>query len=180
MRLLKMLGRRTLQAALVFSAVTAQTTDACLAPCKIESTVFEGWRAIQISNSWVKVVIVPQLGGRVIQSVFAGHPYLFVHPEFRGKYFPPLKQGEKERWANYGGDKVWPLLQGNEGEHHWPGPWSDVLDDGDYEFRALSEGVSCSVRLDGSADSRTRLQYSREITVGAESPAKVQPKSRSL
>lgn len=148
--------------ALVSSAVTAQ--------CKIQSTVFEGWQAKQISNSWVQVVIVPQLGGRVMQVVFDGHTYLFVNAEYKGKYFPPLKDGEKKRWINYGGDKVWPLPEGNEDEHHWPGPWSDVLDDGEYRFQVLSEGTSCSVRLDGPADRRTGLQYWRDITLGADSP----------
>jgi hypothetical protein len=159
-----------LVSAFVSSASPGQTANGFAAPCKIESTVFEGWQAKEISNSWLKVVIVPQLGGRVMQLVFDGHSYLFVNAEYNGQYFPPLKEGEKKRWINYGGDKVWPLPEGNEDEHHWPGPLSDVLDDGEYKFQVLSEGSSCSVRLDGPADARTGLQYSREITLGADSP----------
>jgi hypothetical protein len=151
-----------LSLALISSAVTAQ--------CKIESTVLEGRQAKQISNSWVQVVIVPQLGGRVMQVVFDGPTYLFVNAEYKGKYFLPLKDGEKKRWTNYGGDKVWPLPEGNEDEHHWPGPLSDVLDDGEYKFQVFSEGTSFSVRLDGPADRRTGLQYSRNIALGADSP----------
>jgi len=44
--------------------------------CRIEGSDFEGWRAQQISNSSLKLIIVPQLGGRVMQVVFDGHPYL--------------------------------------------------------------------------------------------------------
>lgn len=32
-------------------------------PCHVESIDFEGWRALQLSNSWVKLIMVPQLGG---------------------------------------------------------------------------------------------------------------------
>jgi hypothetical protein len=154
----------------VSSASPGQTANGFVAPCKIESTVFEGWQAKEISNSWLKVVIVPQLGGRVMQVVFDGHSYLFVNPEYKGQYFPPLKEGEKKRWINYGGDKVWPLPEGNEDEHHWPGPLSDVLDDGEYKLQVLSESTSCSVKLDGPPDTRTGLQYSREIMLSTDSP----------
>src|SRR5256714_10312359 len=44
--------------------------------CRIESKNFEGWRAEEMSNPWINVVIVPQLGGRVMQVTFGGHAYL--------------------------------------------------------------------------------------------------------
>jgi hypothetical protein len=140
------------------------------AACGVESVVFEGWQAQQLSNPWVKLVIVPQLGGRVMQVYFDGHPYLFVNPKYKGQYFPPSDAEGKHRWFNYGGDKIWPMPEGSQDEHHWPGPISDPLDDGNYAFKVLSASPSCKIRLDGPPDPKTGLQYSREITLESDSP----------
>jgi hypothetical protein len=140
------------------------------ASCKIQPATFEGWKAQQISNQWVTLTIVPQLGGRVMQVTFGNHPYLFVNSQLKGKYFPPSEGAETGRWFNYGGDKIWPLPEGSQDAQHWPGPISDVLDDGIYDFKVLSQGAVCTVRLEGPADPRTGLQYSREIRLGSDSP----------
>ena len=129
--------------------------------CRIESKNFEGWRAQEMSNPWINVVIVPQLGGRVMQVTFLGHAYLFVNPKYKGQYLPPGSEAAKGRWINYGGDKIWPMPEGTEDEQHWAGPVSDVLDDGDYSFKILSEDSRCTVRLDGPADPKTGLEYAR-------------------
>ena len=70
--------------------------------CKVESVDYKGWKAQQLSNGWVQLVIVPQNGGRLMQVTFAGHAYLFVNPKLAGKYFPPSGSD----WFNYGGDKL--------------------------------------------------------------------------
>jgi len=57
--------------------------------CQTRSTTFEGWAAEELSNQWLQVTIVKQLGGRLMQVSFAGHPYLFVNPKYKGKYIPP-------------------------------------------------------------------------------------------
>ena len=138
--------------------------------CRIENKNFEGWRAQEMSNAWVKVTIVPQLGGRVMQVTFAGHPYLFVNPKHKGQYVPPSGAAAKGRWINYGGDKIWPMPEGTQDEQHWAGPVSDALDDGDYSFKILSQDSTCKVRLDGPPDPKTGLQYAREISIGGNSP----------
>lgn len=140
------------------------------ASCKIQPADFEGWKAQQISNRWVTLTIVPQLGGRVMQVTLGNHPYLFVNPQLKGKYFPPSEGAEKGKWFNYGGDKIWPLPEGSQDAQHWPGPISDVLDDGNYDFKVLSPDAGCTVRLQGPADPRTGLQYSREISLRGDSP----------
>jgi hypothetical protein len=136
--------------------------------CNIKSTTFEGWDAEEISNEWVQLTIVKQLGGRVMQVSFAGHPYLFVNPKYKGKYISPTQANGK--WFNYGGDKLWPLPEGRDDAEHWAGPVSDVLDDGAYDLKVISQGPVCAVRLDGLADPTTGLQYSREIAVPSNSP----------
>src|SRR5579863_2684232 len=80
--------------------------------CKIQSADFDGWTAKELSNQWLQLIFVPQLGGRLMQVTFAGHPYLFVNPKYRGKYFPPSTANGK--WFNYGGDKLWPMPEGKD------------------------------------------------------------------
>jgi hypothetical protein len=133
--------------------------------CRVEPVDYKGWQAQQLSNRWVQLIVVPQNGGRLIQVVFSGHPYLFVNPELAGKYFPPTNG----KWFNYGGDKLWLLPEGNDDEQHWVGN-SDVIDDGPFAFRKLSEGKQCEVELTGPADPQTGIQFSRTIHLDADSP----------
>ncbi len=139
--------------------------------CIIRSMTFDGWHAEEMANSWVQLIFVPQLGGRLMQVTFDGHPYLFVNPRWEGKYIPPDKA--IGNWINYGGDKIWPLPEGGDGipndEQHWNGG-STPLDDGAYAFSIVSRGKHCSVRLDGPRDPSVGLQYSRIVTIGTDSP----------
>lgn len=138
--------------------------------CSIHPVSYKGWSAQEIRNQWVRLTIVPKLGGRLMQVAFGPHEYLFVNKKYEGKYLPPLEPGAPPKWYNYGGDKIWPLPEGRKDEQHWPGPVADVLDDGDYAFSIISKGAACRVRLDGPPDARTGLQYSREIGLQADSP----------
>ncbi len=108
---------------------------------------------------------MPQNGGRLMQVVFDGHPFLFVNQKYAGKYLPP----SNKEWFNYGGDKLWVLPEGNEDEKHWAGN-SDVLDDGNFEFQVVKQGPSCEVLLTGPADPQTGLQFTRTVSLGADSP----------
>jgi len=136
--------------------------------CSIRPIDFKGWKAQQVSNQWVKLTIVPLLGGRLMQVEFEGHPYLFVNPRYEGKYIPPEQAAG--RWINYGGDKIWPMPEGNEDEEHWVLE-SGTLDDRPYAFRVLEQGQRCTVELSGLLDETTGLAYKREITLDAHSPA---------
>jgi hypothetical protein len=135
------------------------------ADCRVEAMDYRGWQAQQLSNRWVQLIVVPQNGGRLMQVSFAGHPYLFVNPQLAGKYLPP-NSGE---WYNYGGDKLWLLPEGNNDEQHWVGD-SDVLDDGPFSFRKLSEGKRCEIELTGPADPQTGIQFVRTIRLDADTP----------
>jgi hypothetical protein len=141
-----------------------QANSQALSGCRVEATNYKGWQAEQLSNRWVQLIIVPQNGGRLMQVTFAGHPYLFVNPKYAGKYFPPTAG----QWFNYGGDKLWLLPEGNDDEQHWVGD-SDVLDDGPFSFRKLSEGQECKIELTGPADPQTGIQFVRTIRLDADS-----------
>jgi hypothetical protein len=133
--------------------------------CRIEATNYKGWSAQQLSNRWVKLEIVPQNGGRLMQVIFAGHSFLFVNPKYEGKYLPP----NPSQWFNYGGDKLWLLPEGNDDEQHWVGN-SDWIDDGPNAFRKVSEGRECEIELTGPADPQTGIQIRRTIHLDADSP----------
>jgi len=133
--------------------------------CRVEPTDYRGWHAQRLSNRWVELIVLPQNGGRLLQVTFAGHPYLFVNPKYEGKYLPP----SENQWFNYGGDKIWLLPEGNDDEQHWVGN-SDVIDDGEYSFRKISEGEHCEVELTSPVDPRTGIQFQRTIRLDADSP----------
>src|ERR1700728_2267704 len=154
-------------ALLVSSASAQQSTPPPSSSCQIHAVVFDGWQAQEVANKWVKLTFVPQLGGRLIQVSLSGHPYLFVNPVYKGKYISPAEAAG--RWINYGGDKIWPLPEGNDDEQHWQGA-STPLDDGAYALSVLAQGARCTVRLEGPPDPPTGLQYTREISIGSDSP----------
>ncbi len=133
--------------------------------CSIEATNYKGWSTQQLSNRWIKLEVVPQNGGRLMQVIFAGHSFLFVNPKYEGKYLPP----DPSRWFNYGGDKLWLLPEGNDDEQHWVGN-SDLIDDGPYAFRKVSEGRECEIELTGPPDPQTGIQIRRTIHLDADSP----------
>lgn len=159
-------GALLLTAVLLF----ALPNNARGAKCGIRPVDYKGWSAQEIRNEWVRLTIVPKLGGRLMQVAFGPHEYLFVNKKYEGKYLPPVEPDAPPKWYNYGGDKIWPLPEGRHDEQRWPGPVADVLDDGDYSFSIVSQGAACTVRLDGPPDPRTGLQYSREIGLQAGSP----------
>jgi hypothetical protein len=131
----------------------------------VEPADYKGWHAQKLFNHWVELIVVPQNGGRLMQVIFAGHSYLFVNPQYEGKYLPP----SQSHWFNYGGDKLWLLPEGNNDEQHWVGN-SDQLDDGAYAFRKVSEGEHCEIELTGPADPGTGIQFQRTIRLDADSP----------
>src|SRR5258708_23310080 len=133
--------------------------------CRVQPIEYMGWQAQQVSNAWIKLIFVPQNGGRLMQVVFADQSFLFVNRKYSGTHLPP----SNTEWFNYGGDKLWVLPEGNEDEQHWRGN-SDLLDDGNFEFQMLSQGQHCEVSLTGPADTQTGLQFMRTVSLDADSP----------
>jgi hypothetical protein len=146
--------------------IPAQTAHkaASASGCKVLATTYEGWKAEELSNRWVKLEIVPQLGGRLIQVNFGGHDFLYVNPELKGKVIPLGTRGER----NYGGDKIWPLPEGNQDEQHWA--QGGDLDGRPFTLRVLSRGTRCAVRLTGQLNPDIGQRYIRDISIDPDSP----------
>jgi hypothetical protein len=145
----------------------AQPPTASRSACTVKATTYLGWKAEEISNKWVTLEIVPQIGGRLIQVKFGGHDLLYINPELKGQVIPPGTQGGEH---NYGGDKIWPLPEGNQDEQHWSGS-GGRLDGAPFALKVLSPGPSaCKVRLTGPVDSEIGQRYIREISITPDTP----------
>ncbi|HTZ74746.1 MAG TPA: hypothetical protein VMB47_12555 [Candidatus Aquilonibacter sp.] len=136
--------------------------------CTVKSTNYLGWKAEQLANRWVKLEIVPQIGGRLMQVTFNGHDFLYVNSQAQGQVFTPETTGRGPR--NYGGDKIWPLPEGDQDEQHWLQGGFQPLDYGDYELQVLSRGPTCAVRMTGPPSPDIGQRYIREISIGSDSP----------
>jgi hypothetical protein len=135
--------------------------------CTVKSTNYMGWKAEQLSNKWVTLEIVPEIGGRLIQVKFGGHDLLYVNPTLTGQVIAPGTKGGEH---NYGGDKIWPLPEGNQDEQHWSGSGGH-LDGGAFSLKVLSRTPSkCAVRLTGPINDEIGQRYIRDISIGAETP----------
>ncbi len=126
-------------------------------------TEFLGWSAHLLDNGLVRAVVVPDIGGRVLQFWLGNHPYLFMNANLAGRLFTPAENwgdGTIASWKNYGGNKTWPAPQGWSGHGEWAGPPDPVLDSG--RFRTLSVDP-LRVVVQSPPDPRTGLQISREL-----------------
>lgn len=136
--------------------------------CTVKPANYLGWKAEEMSNSSVKLEIVPELGGRLMQVTFGGHDYLFVNQKLKGKIVP--FDPTQHRWMNYGGDKIWPMPEGSKDEQHWAGAGGEPLDSGPFSLQIISQGAKCTVRLTGPVDPQIGQQYIRDISITADSP----------
>jgi hypothetical protein len=136
--------------------------------CTVKSTNYLGWKAEQLANRWVTLEIVPQIGGRLMQVTFGGHDFLYVNSQAQGQVFTPETTGRGAR--NYGGDKIWPLPEGNQDEQHWLQGGFQPLDFGVYSLQVLSHGTTCAVRMTGPPSPDIGQRYIREISIGSDSP----------
>ncbi len=150
--------------ALLGLPLQSQATSA--SGCQVRATNYLGWNAEEMSNPWVKLEIVPQIGGRLIQVTFGGHDFLYINPLLRGQVIPLESKAYGDR--NYGGDKIWPLPEGNQDEQHWSGGGN--LDAAPFTLQVLSTGPTCAVRLTGPVDPEIGQRYIRDISIRADTP----------
>jgi hypothetical protein len=140
-------------------------------PCVAARSEFRGWQAAQLTNGLVRVVAVPDIGGRLMAYDLADYSYLFIDPELAGKLFTAAENqgdGTLAAWKNYGGAKTWPAPQGWDGPDQWPGPPDAILDTGRYHLAELtSTGAEARLRMVSPAGSPTGVQITREARIAA-------------
>ncbi|NQT38722.1 MAG: hypothetical protein HQ581_14600 [Planctomycetes bacterium] len=106
---------------------------------------YKGWKAFVLKNDLVRLHVVPDIGGRVIQYALGEKEFLWVNPALVGKTSPQTGLDPDGGWMNYGGDKLWPAPQGWDNDQQWPGPPDAVLDGQPY--RAETARNAMLIRL---------------------------------
>lgn len=122
-----------------------------------------------LQNELIRVISVPDIGGRIMAYDLGEHPFLFVDPDLAGRLFSAEENqgdGSLAAWKNYGGDKTWPSPQGWENEEQWHGPPDPVLDSGCYTVseQSVIDGTA-TLTMVSPPDARTGVQISRKIMV---------------
>jgi len=86
----------------------------CVAVCFFPATqvqsgqpsTYRGWKAHVLKNAWVRLYVVPEIGGRVIQYALGEKEFFWVNPAWTGRTSPKTGLDPEGGWLNYGGDKV--------------------------------------------------------------------------
>ncbi|MGX5687652.1 DUF4380 domain-containing protein [Arcticibacter tournemirensis] len=125
--------------------------------------LYKGWEVYSLQNEWIRLLIAPQLGGRIMQLDFKGYEFFFVNPALEGE----TSNACGCEWMNYGGEKIWPAPQGWESPECWPGPPDPVLDGGNYTASALA---GSAISLVSPPDDFTGLQIHRDILIDPSEP----------
>lgn len=124
-------------------------------------SIYRGWKSYELNNDLVRLHIVPDIGGRVIQFSLGEKEFFWVNPELTGKSAPETGLAADGSWLNYGGDKLWPAPQGWENDTQWPGPPDAVLDGQPYRLETSRDRMA--VRLTSRDDPRSGIRFRRQV-----------------
>jgi hypothetical protein len=83
-----------------------------------------GWDVWLLSNDWISLTAIPEIGGRIMEYALGNHSPLFINRDLLGQ---TIKPAEGQEWPNFGGYKVWPAPQ-----ETWQWPPPPILDHGRY------------------------------------------------
>ncbi|PWJ54064.1 uncharacterized protein DUF4380 [Dyadobacter jejuensis] len=134
-------------------------------PDMLETAVhlYKGWEVHILENRWLKLCVLPALGGRLMQIELDGHEFLFVNKKLEGTMPNDDGLGENGSWLNFGGEKIWPAPQGWGATDLWPGPPDPVLDSGAYTVNEKSDNTPAALDLTSLYDDHTGLQIDKKI-----------------
>ncbi len=124
----------------------------------LPETGIHGWNSLILNNAYVRLDVVPELGGKIMGYGIRGYQVLWHDSTKAGQVVTDQGYGWGEKFFNPGGAKVWPSPQGWSGANEWPGPPDNVLDGSPYEG-ALNDGVITVVSPKDDGEGRTGLQF---------------------
>jgi hypothetical protein len=128
---------------------------------------FRGWNAYEIGNGLIRLVAVPDIGGRIM--AYDLGPYAYVDRDYSGKLFSAEENqgdGSLAAWKNYGGDKTWPSPQGWDNDNQWAGPPDCILDTGRYHLDNCStEADTATIKMTSPSGSPTGVQITRQASI---------------
>jgi hypothetical protein len=124
-----------------------------------------GWQCLVVENSYIQLVIVPEIGGRVLYYGMPDDEYMWINPDELGETYDPdvNVNGPWGSSSGYGGYKVWPAPQS---KWNWPPP--PHLAWGPYTYTtesATADSVVIYVRSQVETSLTPGLQMSRRYKV---------------
>jgi hypothetical protein len=124
-----------------------------------------GWQCLVVENSYIQLVIVPEIGGRVLYYGLPDDEYMWINSDQLGKTYDPDNNvnGPWGSSTGYGGYKVWPAPQD---KWNWPPP--PHLAWGPYTFvteAATADSVVLYVRSQIETSLTPGLQMARRYRV---------------
>ncbi|HDQ44368.1 MAG TPA: DUF4380 domain-containing protein [bacterium] len=144
----------------------------------VREAVYRGWReCIEMVNDTVRVIVVPPIGRIMHYGFREDRNVIWVNRGLTGKFLSDICMDPDKPdapWANFGGDKVWPLEQFRWAEvngREWPpDPW---FDGSPYAAERVRDGV----RMTGPVSRFCGARLVREIQL-AESGAQILIRNR--
>jgi len=133
----------------------------------------KGWDAWRIRNGALELILVPQVGGRIMGLYWQGHLVSFTQPEREGQTIDVAKVKDIEAkkkemgFPLWGGDKSWLAPQ-----ERWVGgvPFFD-LDSGPYELTVEEEGPdSIVIRMTSHVCRETGMRLERVVQTNIGNP----------
>src|SRR6266508_4383066 len=142
-----------------------------MSPISVERGRYKGWPSWHIKRDPLELVLVPEIGGRIMGLLWRGHDLFFTQPEREGQ-IPDLAPAGDVREAKrtlgfplWGGDKTWLAPQGR-----WTdgAPFLD-LDSGSWALRVNRfEADLGVVEMTSPVCRETGVQITRTVTVAAD------------
>jgi len=134
----------------------------------VKQGTHKGWESCQVHNGSLSLVVVPEVGGRIMGMYWRGHNVAFTQPEREGTVentsavSDVLAKKREMGFPLWGGEKTWLAPQSR-----WPDslPLLD-LDSGPYELTiAQSDPYGATVRMTSAICRETGIQISRTISM---------------
>lgn len=144
-----------------------------MVPVGLRRGRYKGWDSWHVSKGPLELVLVPQVGGRIMGLCWRDHDLFFTDPALEGQvddlaHIEDLAATKRERsFRLWGGDKTWLAPQDRWTEAV---PFLD-LDSGPYDLAVEHERAeSVRVRMTSRRCRETGVQISRTVEVRAERP----------
>ena len=128
---------------------------------KVEKVEYNGWQnAVRLSNRSAEFIVVPSIGRVMRFALLGGKNPLWENPDLFGKSAFELRKENPNAWANFGGDKVWPVEQRDYPQLLGAG-WSPekTFDGGSCEVELLANGVRMTTQISPGIEAQGIRQF---------------------
>ncbi len=139
-------------------------TDRTKTVARVVADGIYGWDSLVLRNQYVRLDVVPTLGGKIMGFGLHGYQVLWHDTTREGEVVNDQGYGFGEKFFNPGGAKVWPAPQGWNGPGEWPGPPDNVLDSAPYNFDTTDKSITVTSPEDNS-EGRTGLQFKHDYSL---------------